>query len=332
MSGSSSLEETGLRVEGLRYASEDFRLGPVDFRLAGGEALVVFGPNGAGKSTLLRVLAGLESAAGGRIWLNGQEITGLPAHRRGIGMVFQDLALFPQLTVWGNLAYGPQAHRWPSAEVTDRVEGLLRDFRLEPLADRKPDHLSGGEQQRVALARALAPRPQLLLFDEPLSSADRDLRRSLQREIRERVAADRLVAVYVTHDLDEGSILASRMAFLRDGHWVLEGPVDEVRRAPRSRFVARFLGYNVRPLPGGWVATAPSRTEIVPLGTPVSVQGTVVEVHGEGDLVRVDVRLSAPGETSETLVTVVQGIPTPAPKLGEVVGVRFREEIPLSGE
>ncbi|MCI4347553.1 MAG: ABC transporter ATP-binding protein [Thermoplasmata archaeon] len=332
MSASSVLGDPVLRVEDLRYNSEGFQLGPVNFRLRRGETLAVFGPNGAGKSTLLRLLAGLESAVGGRIWIDGVEVTRVPSYRRGVGMVFQDLALFPQLSVWENLAYGPRAHRWPAQEVSDRVEELLRDFRLSRLADRRPDRLSGGEQQRVALARALAPRPRLLLFDEPLSSADPDLRPSLQREIRSRISTDGLASVYVTHDLDEGSALASRMAFLKEGRWVLEGDAEEVRAAPRSRFVAEFLGFNVRPTPGGWVGTDPSRTEIVERDAPASVAGIVLEVRQDGELARIVAELS-PGESGPgTTVRSVQWGRRPSVEVGEAVGIRFGEEIPLADD
>jgi ABC-type Fe3+/spermidine/putrescine transport system ATPase subunit len=332
VSGSDLPGGSGLRVEGLRYDAPDFRLGPVEFRLARGEILGVFGPNGAGKSTLLRMLAGLEGTAGGRIWLDGREITAVPAHRRNVGMVFQDLALFPQLSVWENIAYGPRTHRWAASEVTARVEELLQEFRLQGLADRTPTTLSGGEQQRVALARALGPRPTLLLFDEPLSSADREIRQSLQREIRDRVASDRLVAVYVTHDLDEGAALATRMAFLRDGHWVMEGPTEEIRRSPRSRFVAEFLGFNVRPKDGAWVATDPSRTEILPAGTAGSSPGVVRETRIDGELVHfaIDLR-TTPGGTPVPIHAVRWGTERVF-RPGEYIGVRFREELPLFEE
>jgi thiamine transport system ATP-binding protein len=332
VSGSDPPEESGLRVEGLLYASQGFRLGPLGFRLPRGELLSVFGPNGAGKSTLLRVLAGLEPAAAGRIWLEGREITNLPTHQRDVGMVFQDLALFPQLSVWENLAYGPQAHRWSRAETSARVEELLREFQLEPFADRSPTSLSGGEQQRVALARALAPRPALLLFDEPLSAADREIRQTLQRYIRDRVTADRLVAVYVTHDLDEGAALATRMAFLREGRWVEEGPAEEIRRAPRSRFVAEFLGYNVRWVNRAWVATEPSRTEVVPPGTPGSISGTVRNVRQDGDLTHLSIELTGTGGSSGTPVHSVQWGRASELRLGGEVGVRFKDEIPLPDE
>jgi ABC-type Fe3+/spermidine/putrescine transport system ATPase subunit len=329
VSASSGEPAAGLRVDALQYASQGFQLGPVNFQLPRGEILGVFGPNGAGKSTLLRVLAGLEPSAGGQIWLDGQDIAGLPSHRRGVGMVFQDLALFPQLTVWDNVAYGPRAHRWSESEVSARVEELLQEFRLQPLADRVPSHLSGGEQQRVALARALGPRPRLLLFDEPLSSADREIRETLQGDIRDRVIRDGLVAVYVTHDLDEGTVLADRMAFLREGRWVVEGPAEEVRRSPRSRFVAEFLGLNLRQTDRGWVATDPSRTEVVPRGTIGSLPGVVREVRLEGELVRLRLSLEDNASGSGKLVQALEwGLKTSF-RAGDSVGVRFQEEVPV---
>jgi thiamine transport system ATP-binding protein len=324
--------ESGLKVVGLRYESEGFRLGPVDFQLREGEVLAVFGPNGAGKSTLLRILAGLEPAAAGRIWLNGADITGVPSHLRQIGMVFQDLALFPQLTVWENLAYGPRAHRWSEAEVSTRVEELLRDFQLIALADRRPSTLSGGEQQRVALARALAPHPRLLLFDEPLSSADREIRWELQHEIRERVRTDGIPALYVTHDLDEGAALATRMAFLRGGRWLLEDRADDLRRNPRSRFVAEFLGFNVRRTVDGWMASEPTHADVVPEGTAGSVPGIVRDIRPDGDLVHLTLSLlqSTPGVRS--VVHVLHWGPPRTIAVGARVGIHFRDEIPLFEE
>jgi ABC-type Fe3+/spermidine/putrescine transport system ATPase subunit len=332
VSDSNPTSTSGLRVEGLRYESEGFRLGPVDFAVDRGEILAIFGPNGAGKSTILRMLAGLEPAAAGRVWLDGTEITRLPGHLRGVGMVFQDLALFPQLSVWDNLAYGPRAHRWAESDVAARVEEILVDFRLTELADRRPANLSGGEQQRVALARALAPRPRLLLFDEPLSSADREIRWTLQREIRERVVKDGISAVYVTHDLDEGAALASRMGFLRDGRWLLEGPVGEIRRSPKTRFVAEFLGYNVRQLGSRWFATDPSRTEVVARGTAGSVDGILREIREDGELLHLRVFVEGPGAGTAELVHVLRWGRRPMLKVGEPVGIHFREQIAVSDE
>jgi ABC-type Fe3+/spermidine/putrescine transport system ATPase subunit len=332
VSVSDTSSESGLRVEGLRYASQGFVLGPVDFALRPGELLAVFGPNGAGKSTLLRLLAGFDSGAVGRIRLDGREISALPSHRREIGMVFQDLALFPQLTVWENIGYGPRAHRWPESQVSARVEELLQEFRLGPLAGRTPPTLSGGEQQRVALARALASRPRVLLFDEPLSSADREIRGALQSDIRERVTKDRLVAVYVTHDLEEGMALADRLAFLNDGRWVAEGPAEDIRRAPPTRMVAESLGFNVWRAEGRWLAANPTRTQILPAGTPDSMPGEVQEVRRNGELVYVDVS-TPPDESGERMrLRAVLWAPSAPARVGDRVGVRFTEKILLDSD
>jgi ABC-type Fe3+/spermidine/putrescine transport system ATPase subunit len=332
VSASNSPAAAGLRVEGLQYSSQGFHLGPVNFRLERGEVLGVFGPNGAGKSTLLRLLAGLEPTTGGQIWLDGEELSGLPSHQRGVGMVFQDLALFPQLSVWDNLAYGPRAHRWPETQVSDRVEELLHEFRLTALADRFPTTLSGGEQQRVSLARALGPRPRLLLFDEPLSSADREIRETLQRDIREHVVTDGLVGVYVTHDLEEGAALATRMAFLREGRWVAEGRAEEIRRSPRSRFVAEFLGFNVRRVGPEWRATDPSRTEILPRGSPESLPGVVEDLRRDGELLHFRASLADGSGSPPVLVNALQWGETTPWRVGDPVGIRFREEIPVPEE
>lgn len=332
MSGSREAPAARLRVQALCSESEEFRLGPVDFELGPGEILGVFGPNGAGKSTLLRTLAGLEPSTSGTIVLAGRDISRLPTHQRGVGMVFQDLALFPQLTVRENLAYGPRAQRWPGPEVGRRVEELLVEFRLSGYADRRPAQLSGGEQQRVALARALAPRPRLLLFDEPLSSADREIRGSLQREIRSRVAAEGITAVYVTHDLEEGAAVASRMAFLRGGRWVREGLAADVRSDPRSRFVAEFLGFNVRRAGAGWVASHPTETEVVPPGTPNSTPGVLEDLVRDGELARLTIRLGNEGENAGTAVASVRWALRDDLHVGDSVGVRFRDARPLPAD
>lgn len=326
MSGSSARPTEGLRVEGLRYQSSDFRLGPVDLDLAPGEILGVFGPNGAGKSTFLRLLAGLEPAQGGRIRLGGLDLTARPAHRRGVGFVFQDLALFPQLTVRQNVAYGLRAHRWAPSEADARVNELLEEFRLAAYGGRVPGTLSGGEQQRVALARALAPRPQLLLLDEPLASIDRELRGAFQQEIARTVSRDRLVAIYVSHDLEEAAALVSRLAFLRDGTWLREGTADELRAAPRSRFVAAYLGLNVIHREGEWVAFEPTRTTLEPAGSSRGIPGTVVDVRAAGALVDTTVRLALP---DPAVVRATEWLPARSFRRGEPVSVQLPQGRPV---
>jgi thiamine transport system ATP-binding protein len=176
-----------------------------------GEIVAVLGPSGAGKSTLLRIIAGLLRPDSGAISLGGVDITDLPAHLRNVGMMFQDEQLFPHLDVAANIAFGPRMHRWPASEVTERVEELLGIVGLEGFADRQVDRLSGGEKKRVALARSLAPRPAVLLLDEPLTGLDRELHDRLIGELADVLRATATTAVLVTHDRDEAMALAGRV-------------------------------------------------------------------------------------------------------------------------
>ncbi|MDE1822437.1 MAG: ABC transporter ATP-binding protein [Euryarchaeota archaeon] len=315
-----------LQVRGLERGYPDFHLGPVDFHLARGETLVVLGPNGSGKTTLLRVLAGLEEMDRGRVLLDGQDITRLPAHRRGIGMVFQDLALFPERTVWDNLTYGLFVQHWPRVEAESRGEELLRTFRLSSLADRRPGELSGGERQRVALGRALAPRPRALLLDEPLSSADPRVARELRAEIKDFLLRADIPAVYVTHDFDEGFFLGHRVAILHEGRWEQEGPAPGVFDQPRTAFAAWFLGYNVVPGPSGReesLAVLPEDIRFTPPGEEGS-SDAVVESRGEaGVRRRYFVRLRPAQGEGALLEVLASREGSPDPRVGDTVGVHF---------
>jgi thiamine transport system ATP-binding protein len=176
-----------------------------------GQILAVLGPSGAGKSTLLRIVAGLLQPDTGRIMLDGTDITERPAHLRNVGMMFQDEQLFPHLDVAANVAFGPRMHRWPSAKVSARVDELLHLVGLDGFGARRIDRLSGGEKKRVALARSLAPRPAVLLLDEPLTGLDRELHDRLIAELGDVLRATATTAVLVTHDRDEATALASRV-------------------------------------------------------------------------------------------------------------------------
>ena len=175
------------------------------------EIVAVLGPSGAGKSTVLRVIAGLMRPDSGVIALDGVDITDRPAHRRNIGMMFQDEQLFPHLDVAANIAFGPRMHRWSATETKARVEELLRIVGLDGFGDRRVDRLSGGEKKRVALARSLAPRPAVLLLDEPLTGLDRDLHDRLIVELGDVLRATTTTAVLVTHDRHEAAALAGRV-------------------------------------------------------------------------------------------------------------------------
>jgi thiamine transport system ATP-binding protein len=239
-----------LEVRGLRVVSGTFTLGPIDLGLSPGEVLVVLGPNGAGKTTLLRSLAGLEPIAGGSIRLAGEEVGNLPPQRRRVGLVFQDLALFPQRTVEENVAYGLAVRGPWTVEKEATLRCWLDQFNLTALAGRLPQSLSGGERQRVALARALAPAPRLLLLDEPLAAADPRRRREMQGELAEWLRMSEVPAIYVTHDLEEALLLGDRLLVLWGGQALRAGPTTEVLQDPGEARVAWFLGYNVLRMDG----------------------------------------------------------------------------------
>ncbi|MCT2008197.1 ABC transporter ATP-binding protein [Micrococcus lylae] len=188
----------------------------VDLTLAPGEIVALLGASGSGKSTLLRGIAGLERVSAGRILLDGQDVTGVPTHRRGVGMVFQDGQLFPHRSVARNVAYGLESAKVPRAARQDRVAQMLELVDLAAFGDRPVQNLSGGQAQRVALARSLAPSPRVLLLDEPLSALDRDLRERLAADIRQILKATGTTAVHVTHDGEEAAALADRVVRLHD--------------------------------------------------------------------------------------------------------------------
>ncbi len=210
--------------------------------VSAGEIVCLLGASGSGKSTLLRIIAGVEVPERGMIRWEGRDLSEIPAHRRNFGLVFQDYALFPHLTVAENVAFGLQMRRLPREEVQGRVQEVLRMVSLDGFDARRVTELSGGEQQRVALARALAPRPGLLMFDEPVGSLDRDLRQHLMGELRSILHSSHIPAIYVTHDQEEAFALADRVLLLHEGRIERNGTPPEVWRNPGSVWAARFLG------------------------------------------------------------------------------------------
>ena len=192
-------------------------LGGVDLRVGASEAVALLGPSGVGKSTLLRVVAGLVTPDSGTVAWDGDDLDGVPAHRRNIGLVFQDAVLFPHRDVAGNVAYGLEAAGVPAGQRRDEVTRLLALVDLAGYEDRTVDTLSGGQAQRVALARALAPRPRLLLLDEPFGALDRDLRDRLGVEVRDLLRDQGIPAVHVTHDEQEAALVADRVVTLTGG-------------------------------------------------------------------------------------------------------------------
>ena len=223
----------------------------VDLDIAEGEFVCFLGPSGCGKTTLLRLVAGLEALSSGQILLNGEDLTALPARRRNFGVVFQSYSLFPNMTVARNVAYGLECRKWPRAETDARVREMLDLVHLGAHRDKHPHELSGGMQQRVALARALAPRPAVLLLDEPLSALDAKVRESLRGEIRDVQQRLGITTIMVTHDQDEAMEMADRIVVMNRGRIEQVGSADTLYWEPETRFVGEFIGrINIIEAPG----------------------------------------------------------------------------------
>jgi thiamine transport system ATP-binding protein len=257
-------------------------LDAVDLAVAEHEIVCVLGPSGSGKSTLLRAVAGLQPLDGGRVVLGGRDQRGVPAHKRGVGLMFQDHQLFPQRDAGANVAFGLRMHGVPKAEQEARVAELLDMVGLPGAARRAVAALSGGEQQRVALARALAPRPRLLMLDEPLGQLDRSLRERLVIELRQLFGELGTTALAVTHDQGEAFALADRVVVMRNGRIAQSGTPLEVWQHPADAFVARFLGFDnvVEATVSGTVAATPWGKLPVPPGSPQGDTDLLVRPSG----------------------------------------------------
>jgi putative spermidine/putrescine transport system ATP-binding protein len=225
-----------------RYGSGPLVVDNLTIDIASGEFVTLLGPSGSGKTTTLNMIAGFTDVTSGRIRLAGRDISLLPPHKRNFGMVFQNYALFPHMTVAQNVAFPLRERRVPRAEIERRVGEALELVDLTGLDRRRPDELSGGQQQRVALARAVVFSPSVLLLDEPLSALDRKLRQNLQQEIKRLHEELGLTFVFVTHDQDEAMALSDRVAVFNNGRIERVGSPADLYRDPGTRFVARFLG------------------------------------------------------------------------------------------
>lgn len=335
----SYLELSGLQKRfGNATAVDDVSLG-----VAKGESVALLGPSGCGKTTTLRMLAGLIDPDRGSIRVDGKDITGLPAHRRNMGYVFQSYALFPHLTVARNVAFGLEERRRPKAEIARQVEEALALVRLSGLGARKPRELSGGQQQRVALARALVIHPSVLLLDESLSNLDAKLRDAMRHEIRSIQRSLGITTLFVTHDQVEALTMCDRIAVMHRGRIAQIGTPEEIYEKPATRFVAEFVG-RANALPAertaegkvrlwnealGFAAPAegafdvfvrPQRMRILPLSEAtgpdaVRVTGRVLRSVFVGDHVEVLVE----GAGGQLTVEMPSG--SPAPGEGQAVAV-----------
>ena len=236
-----------LRLESLaKRFGETQVFSQIDAEIAKGEFVTLLGPSGCGKSTLLRAIAGLNTLDEGRIMVGGEEITSLPPQQRGVGMVFQHYALFPNMRVTDNVAFGLRMQKVPQEERGRRVDEVLRLVELREHADKFPHQLSGGQCQRVALARALVVEPRILLMDEPLSALDARIRRHLRQQLRDIQKTLGLTTLFVTHDQEEALMMSDRIFLMHDGRILQQGDAEALYTRPRSHQAAGFMGhYNV---------------------------------------------------------------------------------------
>ncbi|NEA59685.1 ABC transporter ATP-binding protein [Streptomyces sp. SID13666] len=328
-----------LRLDGVTVRfGERAALDAVDLEVVAHETVCVLGPSGSGKSTLLRAVAGLQAVDAGRVLLDGRDQAGVPTHRRGLGLMFQDHQLFPQRDVGGNVAFGLRMRGTRRDEVDRTVAGLLDMVGLPGAQRRAIAALSGGEQQRVALARALAPEPKLLMLDEPLGQLDRGLRERLVVELRQLFGRLGTTVLAVTHDQGEAFALADRVVVMRDGLIAQTGTPLEVWQRPASEFVARFLGFDnvveatvhgeAADTPWGKVPVQPGapqgpcRLLVRPAGVRLTgvrdgLPCTVTARTFRGDLVTLLLR-PADGPPLETACSLRD-----APEAGTEVGVTF---------
>ena len=229
-----------------KYFGQNHVLKDISLEIEQGELVTFLGPSGCGKSTLLRCLSGLERVTDGKIYLDGKDITDLEPKKRGVGMVFQQYSLFPNLTVGQNVAFGLKIQKRPKAEIERRVKEMLDIVGLSEKIDQYPRQLSGGQQQRVALARALVTEPKVLLLDEPLSAIDALLRRNLQVEIRRIQKKLGITTLFVTHDQDEAMVMSDRIHLFNVGTIEQSGPPVVLYTKPETKFAATFIGhYNI---------------------------------------------------------------------------------------
>ncbi len=283
---------TLLEVDGLTrrfVAGESAAVDRVSFVLGEGELMALLGPSGCGKTTTLRMIGGLEEPDSGRILLRGRDITRLPTEKRGIGIVFQDYALFPHLDVLQNVSFG--LRHLPRAAARARAEEMLALVGLEGLAQRRPHELSGGQQQRVALARTLAVSPLLVLLDEPFSNLDAAMRVETRQEVRRLLKQAGSSGILVTHDQEEALAMADRIAVMEKGRVLQIGTPDEIYRNPATRFVAAFLGRsNIMPgVAEGMAADTPlgrlplSRAANGTVSLAVRPEQIMIEPDAQGD-------------------------------------------------
>ena len=353
----SSLRAQGfVRFENVQktYDGRSLVVKALNLSIGRGEFLTMLGPSGSGKTTTLMMLAGFESATSGEIFLDDELINNIPPHKRGLGMVFQNYALFPHMTVADNVAFPLRVRGIGKAETTRRVRAALDMVRMGSFEGRKPAQLSGGQQQRIALARALVFEPKLLLMDEPLGALDKQLREHMQFEIKHLHERLGITIVYVTHDQSEALTMSDRIAVFNDGRIQQLASPSDLYEKPNNSFVAQFIGENNRlrgitralsngraeiEMTGGGVVPAlavkaavgeptqisirPERVSLEPRDSEIKVDGTIAEVIYLGDHIRI--RMQVFGDEN-FIVKLSNGAGRRAFTVGEIVRVGWAVE------
>lgn len=290
----------------INYAAKTFgtytALSDINLTVADQEFMVLLGASGCGKTTLLRIIAGLETASEGEVWIGGRRVDHLPPRERGIAMVFQNYAVFPHLTVFENIGFGLRMKKLPQAEVRERVERTAALMHIEGLLGRYSGELSGGQRQRVAVARALAMEPDVILMDEPLSNLDALLRLEMRAELKGVLAASRTTAIYVTHDQVEAMSLADRISVMHGGRIVQAAAPIEVYRNPAAEFVAGFIGNPpMNFLPATTAGAGVWTVAGVPMAGPTADRATLKFAIRPEDLRPADQGLQATAKVVEPL-------------------------------
>ncbi len=282
--------ETAVRLDGVvkRFGATT-ALEETWLQVRQGEFLTLLGPSGCGKTTLLNLMAGFLEADAGEIFIAGDVVTAMPPHERGIGIVFQNYALFPHMSVAKNVGYGLRMRGVPKREIVERVNEALTLVKLSAFADRSPKQLSGGQQQRVALARALIIRPKVLLLDEPFSALDKNLRGAMQVELKEIQRRLGVTTVFVTHDQSEALSISDRIAVMSAGRICQIGTPDQIYRHPDDRFVASFIG-DVNVLSGRIVSRTGEGVTVMIQDLHRDVEAKALRTCAAGDAVDVFVR------------------------------------------
>ncbi len=278
-----------VEIKNISKRYSDFSLRNISLELEKGKILTLMGESGSGKTSILRIISGLDFPDSGKVLISGRDITEIRPGKRNVGMVFQDLALFPHMTAYDNIAYGLRSLRYKESRIEQMVSNISETLRISSFLEKFPGNISGGEKQRVAMARSLVMEPDLLLMDEPMSSLDPGLRNDIMVEIKSISRKLDQTMIYVTHDVEEGLFLGDSIVYIGDGEVVRKGSPEEIWNNPESEKLARFLGFNIIKVNGKKVAVGPEEIEIV--GNS-EITGKILGYGFEGSGYRLDIELA----------------------------------------